>query len=313
MFAGLLDKDFDAYLPAKWRSNVFNRERLDVKQKLLDLGRALAGGMVAADDSPLLLEASAEHPALWNHKQVEGQHLYFSRHAAARKEIDGIIDRSRPMSTMLEDPTPQRNHVYLGVSMNHEGIEVALKLHPDAHVDRQNLERKLDEAWEREKFLDLVHALPDGTSVGVLAGGHGPSAELDNDKLNGLLADLARPEAPGKTHWFAFTRAVPRADAVAAGADLVERVREQLAALLPVYHFIAWSRDNDYVLMKEQIKQEKVVKRQKGLSKNDKVKIVRGMFSGRTGVVQEIDAKGALKVLVGTVAVKVAADEVEKT
>jgi transcription antitermination factor NusG len=65
--------------------------------------------------------------------------------------------------------------------------------------------------------------------------------------------------------------------------------------------------------MKEQIKQEKTVKRQKGLSKNDRVKIVRGMFSGRTGVVQEIDAKGALKVLVGTVAVKVGADEVEKS
>ena len=63
----------------------------------------------------------------------------------------------------------------------------------------------------------------------------------------------------------------------------------------------------------EGIKQEKTVKRQKGLSKNDRVKIIRGMFSGRSGVVQEIDAKGALRVLVGTVAVKVAADEVEKT
>src|SRR4029453_7553157 len=122
MFAGLLDKDFDAYLPNKWKSNVFNRERLEVKQKLLELGREVAGAMVAADDSPLLLEASAEHPALWNHKQVEAQHLYFSRHAAARREIDGIIDRSRPMSTMLEDPTPQRNHLYLGVSMNHEAL-----------------------------------------------------------------------------------------------------------------------------------------------------------------------------------------------
>jgi hypothetical protein len=313
MFAGLLDKDFDAYLPGKWKSNVFNRERLDVKQKLLELGRTLAGGLNAADDSPLLLEASAEHPALWNHKQVEAQHLFFSRHTLARKEIDGIINRSRPMSSMLEDPTPQRNHVFLGVSMNHEGVEVALKLHPDAQVDRQNLERKLEEAWEREKFLDLVHALPEGTNVGVLAGGAFPAASLDYQQLRGLLADLARPEAPGKTHWFTFSRTIPRAEAVAAGADLLDGVRAALAALLPVYQFIAWSRDNDFVLMKEQIKQEKVVKRQKGLSKHDKVKIIRGMFTGREGVVQEIDAKGALKVLVGTVAVKLAADEVEKS
>jgi hypothetical protein len=211
--------------------------------------------------------------------------------------------------------------VFLGVSMNHEGLELSLKLHPDAHVDRQNLERKVDEAWEREKLLDLARALPEGTNVGVLEGGLGPAAELDADKLRGLLADLARPEAPGaglpgstaKTHWFAFSRQVPRAAAVAAGVGIVEIARAELGALLPIYHFIAWSRDNDFVSMKEQIKQEKTVKRQKGLTKNDKVKIVRGMFSGRTGVVQEIDAKGALKVLVGTVAVKVAADEVEKT
>jgi transcription antitermination factor NusG len=313
MFAGLLDKDFDAYLPNKWKSNVFNRERLEVKQKLLELGREVAGAMVAADGSPLLLEASAEHPALWNHKQVEAQHLYFSRHTAARREIDGIIDRSRPMSTMLEDPTPQRNHLFLGVSMNHEALQVALKLHPDAHVDRQNLERKLEDTWEREKFLDLVRALPTGTEVGVLEGGHGPASELEAAQLRGLLADLARPEAPGRTHWFAFTRRLPRAAVVAAGAGVVETVRAELAALLPIYHFIAWSRDNDFVSMKEQIRQEKTVKRQKGLSKNDRVKIVRGMFSGRTGVVQEIDAKGALKVLVGTVAVKVGADEVEKS
>jgi len=314
MFAGLIDKDFDAYLPHKWKSNVFNRERLDVKQKLLELGRELAGAMVAADDSPLLYEASVEHPALWNHKQVEAQHLFFSRNAAARREIDGIIDRSRPMSTMLEDPTPQRNHVFLGLSMNHEGLDIALRLHPDAHVDRQNFERKLEEAWEREKFLDLAHALPAGTHVGVLEGGHGPAAELDADKLRGLLADLARAEAPGtRTHWFSFTRTLSRAAVVAAGVDVVTTARLELQALLPIYHFIAWSRDNDFVSMKEQIKQEKTVKRQKGLSKNDRVKIVRGMFSGRTGVVQEIDARGALKVLVGTVAVKVAADEVEKS
>jgi len=81
---------------------------------------------------------------------------------------------------------------------------------------------------------------------------------------------------------------------------------------MPIYQFIAWTRDNDFVLMREALKQEKQAKRQKGLSKNDKVRIVRGVFAGRTGVVQEIDAKGALKVLVGTVAVKLAAEEVEK-
>src|SRR4029453_5313119 len=112
--------------------NVFNRERLEVKQKLLALGKELAGMLTASDGSPLLCEAPVEHPALWNHKQVEAQHLFFSRNEGARKELDRIIDRSRPMTSMLEDPTPQRNHIFVSMSLDQQRIELAVKLHPDA-------------------------------------------------------------------------------------------------------------------------------------------------------------------------------------
>ena len=98
MFPGFTAADFDAYQPKKWKSNVFNRERLDVKQKLVALGRELQGAMLAPDGSPLAVEPSVEHPALWNHKQVEAQHLYFSRNEGARKELDAIIDRAASRS-----------------------------------------------------------------------------------------------------------------------------------------------------------------------------------------------------------------------
>jgi hypothetical protein len=313
MFPGFTERDFDAYAPQKWKSNVFNRERLEVKQKLLLLGKELAGALNAADGSPLLCEASVEHPALWNHKQVEAQHLFFSRNEGARKELDRVIERARPMATMLEDPTPQRNHIFLAVSIGHEQIELAVKLHPDARVDRQNLERKLGEHWEREKLLELLHDLPDGYTVGVTGQTQLPAAAIDEAGLRTVLAELARPELPGKIHLLVIGRVLARSAAMAQGGALVETARRELAALLPIYQFVAWSRDNDFVLMREALKQEKQAKRQKGLAKNDKVRIVRGVFAGRTGVVQEIDAKGALRVLVGTVAVKMAADEVEKS
>ena len=50
-----------------------------------------------------------------------------------------------------------------------------------------------------------------------------------------------------------------------------------------------------------------------GLAKNDAVRIIRGMFAGKSGVVQEVDAKGGLRVLVGKVAVKVDAEDVQKS
>jgi hypothetical protein len=312
MFPGFTDRDFDAYAPNKWKSNVFNRERLEVKQKLIVLGKDLAGIVVAADGSPLTVEASVEHPALWNHKQVEAQHLFFSRNEGARKELDRIIDRARPILTMLEDPTPQRNHLFLSVTLAHDSVEFALKLHPDARVDRQNLERKLTEHWEREKFLELVHDLPTGSRIGVSGAASIASAELGDAGLKGILADFARPEVPGKTHHLVIGRALGRAEAMAAGEGVVTTARRELAALLPLYHFAAWTRDNDFVSIREQLKQEKQAQRQKGLAKHDQVRIVRGMFSGKTGVVQEIDARGGLRVLVGKLTVKVEADDVVK-
>ncbi|MBI4509368.1 MAG: hypothetical protein HY698_07005 [Deltaproteobacteria bacterium] len=312
MFPGFTDRDFDAYVPSKWKSNVFNRERLEVRQKLLALGKELGGSLTAADGSPLSWEASVEHPALWNHKQVEAQHLFFSRNEGARKELDLIIDRSRPMSTMLEDSTPQRNHLFLCVSLDHERIELALKLHPDARVDRQNLERKLAEPWQRERFLDLVRDLPGSYRIGVSGGAFHEVATFDDTLLRDVLSDFGRPELPGKTHTLVVGRSLSREEAKSNGTEMVAVVRRELEALLPIFHFVAWSRENDFVLMREALKQEKQARKQKGLAKNDKVRIVKGMLAGRVGVVQEIDAKGALKVLVGTVAVKVGAEEVEK-
>ncbi len=316
MFPGFTAADFDAYQPKKWKSNVFNRERLEVKQKLMALGRELQGAMLAPDGSPLAAEPSVEHPALWNHKQVEAQHLFFSRNEGARKELDAIIDRGKSIASMIDDPTPLRNHLFLAVTLTEQALELSLKLHPDARVDRENLERKCDDHFEREKLLHLLRGLGDGFRVG-LTPDLVPVAELDEGKLLELVAALARPSAtstlgaPQKL--FYVGRAIARADALTAAAGIVDDAKKTLQSLLPLYRFIAWSRDNDFVSIKEALQKEKQQKRQKGLVKNDAVRIIRGMFAGKQGVVQEVDAKGGLRVLVGKVAVKLDAEDVQKS
>jgi len=319
MFPGFTAADFDAYQQKKWKSNAFNRERLEVKQKVMALGRELQGAMIAPDGSPLAVEASVEHPALWNHKQVEAQHLYFSRNEGARKELDAIIDRGKSIASMIEDPSPQRNHLFLAVTLTEASIELSLKLHPDARVDRENLERKSDDHFEREKLLHLLHVLGDGFKVGITPN-LVPVGEVDDAKLTELLATFARPPATpavltlgAPPTLFYVGRAIPRDEATAAGSALLDTARAALTSLLPIYRYIAWSRDNDFVSMREALQKEKQQKRQKGLVKNDPVRIIRGMFSGKTGVVQEVDAKGGLRVLVGKVAVKLDADDVTKS
>jgi hypothetical protein len=318
MFPGFTAADFDAYQPKKWKSNVFNRERLEVKQKLMALARELQGTMLAPDGSPLAVEPSVEHPALWNHKQVEAQHLYFSRNEGARKELDAIIDRGKSIASMIEDPSPQRNHLFLAVTIAEPALELSLKLHPDARVDRENLERKCDDHFEREKLLHLLRGLGDGYRVGItpdlVAVG-----ELDEGKLLELVAQIAKGAPPqaltlgAPQRLFYVGRAIARADAFAAAGAIVDDARRTLQALMPIYRFIAWSRENDFLSIKEALQKEKQQKRQKGLVKNDAVRIIRGMFAGKQGVVQEVDAKGGLRVLVGKVAVKLGAEDVQKS
>jgi hypothetical protein len=77
-FTGFLPADFDAYSPEKWSSNMFNRQRLEVKQRVVVLGKEIAA-FLAEHDLPLTLGASDEHPSLWNKKRVDCQWLFFWR------------------------------------------------------------------------------------------------------------------------------------------------------------------------------------------------------------------------------------------
>lgn len=313
MFAGFSDRDFDSYAPQKWRSNAFTRDRQEVKQKLLALGRQAAAGLIGSDGAPLLVEASAEHPALWNHHQVSAQHVYFSRNEGARKEIDGIIDRARPIAALLDDPSPQHSHLFLAVSVWQGAAEISLKLHPDARVDRQNLERKCEDYFEREKLLGLLKALPAGFQLGRMP--TDPTArDADLTPVEGLddarLQDVIATTAAGAA-WFYVGLRIPRGDE-RLGAAFAEVARASLEGLLPVYHFVAWTRDNDFVSIRDVLKQEKQARRQKHLAPKDRVRVVRGVFAGKAGVVQEIDAKGVAKILIGKMAVKVEAEDLVK-
>jgi transcription antitermination factor NusG len=307
-FTGFSDRDFDAYLETKWQSNVFNRERLEVKEKLGSLGKLLAPSLQAGDGSLLLCEVSAEHPAIWNQHRVPNQCLFFSRNQETRRELDTIISRKRPIAAIIEDPSPLRNHIFLSVLIDRSQVELAMKLHSDAAVDRDNLQRKCQDYFQREKLLRLIRELPDGFSVGICGRGEIPAGALDDEGLQKLIQELAAAAS-----WLQVRTSLPREDPRLRDEGFVEIARALLAgSLLPVMNFVAWTRDNDYLSMRDTLKKKEIEQKSKGLLRNDQVRVVRGPFSGRTGQVQEIDAKGAIKVLLGTMAVKLNGNDVVK-
>src|SRR6185369_14411709 len=105
-------------------------------------------------------------------------------------------------------------------------LELSLKLHPDARVDRQNLERKCEDHFEMEKLVRMARELGEGFRVGVTPELM-PTAELDDEKLKQLLGKLAQPvpmALPGAPHKLLyFGRAIPRAEVLAAGSAIVDQ------------------------------------------------------------------------------------------
>jgi hypothetical protein len=306
-FAPFTDRDFDAFLDNKWRSNVFNRERLEVKQKLLALGRSLNSLLLTADGALLACEASAEHPAIWNQHCVQNQYLFFSRDAVARRDLDTIISKSRPMAALIDDPSPLRNHIFLSLMIDKSQVELALKLHSDASVDRENLQRKCQDFFLREKILDAIRDLPDAFRIGLSGQEDLGVKQITDEKLQRLIQEL--PTANG---WLQVRHSLARDNPLVRTEEFVEIVREDLVRLSALMIFIAWSHENDFVSMRETLKQKIVEEKARGLVKNDHVRIVHGLFSGKTGIVQETDIKGGIKVLVGTMVVKLGSGDVEK-
>lgn len=305
-FTGLLDADFDAYQPRKWQSHLYNRERLEVKQKLLALANEL-GDIAGTDGQPLAAEASVEHPALWNHKKVEAQHLFFTRGEAARKELELLIDKGRSLAALIDDPTPHRKHALLALTIDHERVEMAIKLHADARVDRQNLERKCADFFQRERLLYLLRSLPEGCRAGVVGGTTLAPGELDDDRLRALLGEFA-----ASSSWLFAGRSLGRGEPQARGRALVEALREALARLGEIYRFVAWTRENDFLAVREQLKKADVARRAHGVAAGDRVRIVKGLLAGKAGVVQKVEKSGALRVRLGSMLATVDGVDVAK-
>ncbi len=306
-FAPFSDKDFDAYLPNKWESNLFNLDRFQVKQKLLALGQLLSPSMRSQDGSPLECEVSVEHPALWNQRRVTNQRLFFSRNKDARRELEGFISSKRTMAALIQDPSPLRNHIFLSVKIDHQQLEIGLKLHSEAAVDRENLQQTCQEFFAREKLLTLISTLPEGFLL-TLGDEEGiPTGEVSDEDLSERIQHLSTAGT-----WLSVSYSIPRDDERVRDDAVADLCKERLKELLPLMHFAAWSRANDTVSMKETLKEKEVQRKSKGLNQKDRIRVANGMFSGKLGVVEEVDDKGTLKVRLGNMLVQLESDDVTK-
>ena len=303
-FDGFLPSDFSSYEPEKWSSNLHNLPRMQVKQKLSALASMLKTD-VEGLNLDLEHETSAERPSIWNQKQVRAQWLFYSRNEKAKKDLLSIIDRNRSIAENIDDPAHHHRHAVLGVRIDADGAAVLFGVHRSAWLDRQNLERKWADEYERQKLASLLRELSDDEFVLRADDETRPLPDLDEAALNDLLADTSSIE-----RWFVIERRFGPEDARVASAGFADVVIAVLARLAPLYRFLAWSRENDFAKVAQQVTEEKKAKRRSKsapFEEGDNVQVVGGLFSGQKGSVMGYDRAGKIKVKVGNLTLPISA------
>jgi len=308
VFEGLNSTDFDAFEEKKWSSHAFNRERLEVKLKLTALGKELA-----KEIEPELpgqeMGLTEERPSIFNQHQVRDLTLYFFRDEQARRALGGILDKSKSIADNVSDPAFHHRHINLGLRVFAGGVEAGLWLHRNAWVDWKNVVQRCQEYWERDKLSELLGGLPPSIKYsrvgGVPEDAHSANSVSPEEVLENF--DQAEP-------WSFFGEALRRSEPVLDSVELIDRLASVFALLVPLHSFIGWRRDNDFHELKEVIKEQKEKAKVKfsALQVGDEVRVMKGLATGRLGVLESIERKGVVKVRIGTIVIAVNVDELGK-
>lgn len=304
-FTGFEAADFAAYEEPKWGSNVFTLERMKAKEHLkalmkdvIGVGNAIFAGITWA--------YSDESPTITNNKKVDAQWAYGIRDERDQVSLRRFLEKTKLNADDIFSLAEYFKHLSLAVKISEKGCEVKLFLHQDASIDRANFAARLGKTMEQGLFLDRIKALPAGISLKL----NGEVVSLSDAgliaRLTGFLNDESDPLELG---WFDTAE-----DIIAAGAAYSSTVSDRLSALMPVYRYAAWSRDNDHIDVAQQVVKVKkqAQKVQSGIAKGDKVRLIGGLFVGKNGVVVELDGRGSAKVSLGGLAVNVALSDCER-
>lgn len=231
MAEAFLERDFKAYEKHRQDDPEYNALRLSVRRKLKAMADAVqkeAKGL-GVDMSA---QAGLHHPYTFNSYRVREQRAYLCRGAKERKKLGAFFGEA-----LGKDAETHYIQTVLEVCIDDQIVEVALRIHPQAWWDGENLRKKCakDES-ELKEFCSRLRALPPGFDLRV------------HDWKKSNWCSQAQPlhmketlalYTPGN-HWLHIQRQLPKEDALDMGEQAEAWVRSSMLALLPVYQFVLW-------------------------------------------------------------------------
>ncbi len=249
-FNGFEATDFDAYRPEKWQSNLYNGERLRVRQKMEALGKALQPKMSGQVGLPLGLETSSDRPCLWNQKSVHCQWLCLLRPVEIQKTLEASHGFRGPLVQTVTDPAAYNRHAFLGLKLDMNGIEVAWQVNGMASADAGTMaSAMLPSSTTYNTISALLKGLGDEYAVKIVGNRPGEAHEWPANAAP--MDQIAQTAAIGDFSSISISRFLPRAQVEGTEEQGFEAITSELEKLAPIYKLLVWHEENDLINLKE--------------------------------------------------------------
>ena len=220
------------------RDPQYNDRRLVLRRKLL----ALAKEFLRESGAPLEARTSLHNPHAFNHMQVRRIWAYATRPKKEKQRLRRVLGPE-----LGGDLDAAYRNAYLCIAVESEAVEVSLRIHADAWFDGQNLVNRLRKEG-LDALLGLLREL-DGFRLQLADWkGEWPCKGLARERLEEFL----RFYEPGKLalaverRWPA-PRNAPELRRALFEPGVPAHLRAELARLLPLLRYAAWSEESDYL------------------------------------------------------------------
>ena len=234
--------DFASLASAHERDPEWNDRRLNARRRLLTLGKAFAKQTKTATGLALDVRTSIHNPHGFNGNRVRRLWAYVTRAKAEKTRLRKVLGRD-----LAKDLDSAYRNAYLCLALEHDRLEVSLRIHPDAWYDGQNLKQRV-EAEGVEGLLEVLTSL-EGFQLRL----HdwkgewrcGPTLTREH------LEEFLRFWTPGEHQLVVDRRWPVPADGVArqaaCGSGVGEELLAELGRLLPLYRYGVWSAESDHL------------------------------------------------------------------
>lgn len=233
-----VDGDFHVLAPALARDPQYNDRRLELRRKLLALAKVFAARAKAAGVE-LDTRTSLHNPHAFNKHQVRRMWSYACRAKKEKTRLKQVLG-----ADLAKDLDSAYRNAYLCVALEHDAVEVSLRIHADAWYDGQNQKNRITKEGVAT-WMALLNALPGFQLKLHDWKGEWPCGKLTRERLEEYLKFYVPAE-----HACIVERRIPApqgARAEALDPNLPERLVRDLEALLPLYRFGAWSQESDFL------------------------------------------------------------------